>query len=180
MRYETLNNEINNISFDKKYFVSIFGLYFFTLGTILLGYSTYLLLEGVGIVQSTITTWNGQSLFWFLIIFFIAIFILFIPVEFFGIFKIFNNTFKDLIMNILAVILISLLTLVVFQFLINPSNLVVSNLILIGRATSFAGFIAIPLLLFLQHNLKRTIDISENLSYSIVILFWILTSNIFL
>ena len=65
MRYETLNNEINNISFDKKYFVSIFGLYFFTLGTILLGYSTYLLLEGVGIVQSTITTWNGQSLFWF-------------------------------------------------------------------------------------------------------------------
>ena len=73
MRYETLNNEINNISFDKKYFVSIFGLYFFTLGTILLGYSTYLLLEGVGIVQSTITTWNGQSLFWFLIIFFIAI-----------------------------------------------------------------------------------------------------------
>lgn len=180
MRYETLNNEINNISFDKKYFVSIFGLYFFTLGTILLGYSTYLLLEGVGIVQSTITTWNGQSLFWFLIIFFIAIFILFIPVEFFGIFKIFNNTFKDLIMNILAVILISLLTLVVFQFLINPSNLVVSNLILIGRATSFAGFIAIPLLLFLQHNLKRTIDISENLSYSTVILFWILTANIFL
>ena len=180
MRYETLNNEINNISFDKKYFVRIFGLYFFTLGTILLGYSTYLLLEGVGIVQSTITTWNGQSLFWFLIIFFIAIFILFIPVEFFGIFKIFNNTFKDLIMNILAVILISLLTLVVFQFLINPSNLVVSNLILIGRATSFAGFIAIPLLLFLQHNLKRTIDISENLSYSIVILFWILTANIFL
>ena len=180
MKYGTFNNEISNVSFDKKYFVSIFGLYSFTLGTILLGYSIYLFLEGIGIVENSITTWSGQSLFWFLIIFCIAIFILFIPVEFFDTFKIFNNTFKDLIMNILAVILISLVTLVVFQFLINPSNLVIKNLILIGRATSFAGFIGIPLLFFLQHNLKRTINISDNFSYSIIILLWILTANIFL
>ena len=81
-----------------------------------MGYSIYLLLESFGIVEKSVTTWNAQGLFWFLILFCVALFILFIPVEFLNIFKIYNSTFKDLIINIIFVIFTSLLTLVFFQF----------------------------------------------------------------
>ena len=91
MNYESLNNQLIRVNFEKKYFLSIFGIYFFSLGSTILGYSTYLLLEGIGIVEKSVTTWSGQSLFWFLILFCISIFILFIPVEFFEIFKVFKG-----------------------------------------------------------------------------------------
>ena len=180
MNYESLNNQLIRVNFEKKYFLSIFGIYFFSLGSTILGYSTYLLLEGIGIVEKSVTTWSGQSLFWFLIFFCVSIFILFIPVEFFEIFKIYNSTFKDLILNIVIVIFISLVSLVLFQFFLNPNNAVLRDVIEIGKSISFAGFIAIPLLFFLEHNLNKTIRLSENTTYSIVILFWILTSNLFL
>ena len=108
MNYGNINSNISNISFEKKYLFSIFSLYLFSLGSLILGYSLYLLLEGVGLVDQSLTTWTGQSMFWFLILFFVALFILFIPIEFFTTFKIFNSTFKDLILNILIVIFISL------------------------------------------------------------------------
>ena len=87
---------------------------YFHLGTTILGYSIYLLLESVGIVEKSVTTWNAQGLFWFLILFCLALFVLFIPVEFLNIFKIYNLTFKDLIINIIFVILTSLITLIFF------------------------------------------------------------------
>ena len=180
MNYQNLNKEISSLNFQKKYFFSIFGLYLFSLGTTILGYSTYLLLESVGIVEKSIITWNAQGLFWFLILFCIALFVLFIPVEFFNVFKIYNLTFKDLIINIIFVILTSLVTLVVFQFLLNPSSLIIRDIIDIGKAVSFSGFIAIPLILFVQHNLKRTIDFSDTFSYSMMHFAWVMSSQIFL
>ena len=45
-----------------------------------------------------------------------------------------------------------------------------SDIIDIGKAVSFSGFIAIPLILFLQHNLKRTIGFSDSFSYILLIL----------
>ena len=180
MNYQNLNKEISSLNFQKKYFFSVFGLYLFSLGTTILGYSTYLLLESVGIVEKSVITWNAQGLFWFLILFCVSLFVLFVPVEFLNIYKIHNLTFKDLIINIIFVILTSLITLIFFQFLLNPSNLIIRDIIDIGKAVSFSGFIAIPLILFLQHNLKRTIDFSDTFSYSLIYFAWIISSQIFL
>ena len=115
---------------------------------------------------------------WFLILFCISIFILFLPIEFFNIFRIYNSTFKDLIINIISVIITSLLFLVIFQYLINPQNLIVNDVVSIGKAVSFSGFIAIPLIMFLQHNLKRTIEISDSFS-NLIFFIWILTFKSF-
>ena len=180
MNYQNLNKEISSLNFQKKYFFSTFGLYLFSLGTTILGYSTYLLLESVGIVEKSVITWNAQGLFWFLILFCVALFVLFVPIEFLNIYKIYNLTFKDLIINIIFVILTSLLTLIFFQFFLNPSNLIMNDVIDIGKAVSFSGFIAIPLILFLQHNLKRTIGFSDNFSYSLTYFAWVISSQIFL
>ncbi len=180
MNYQNLNKEISSLNIQKKYFFSIFGLYLFSLGTTILGYSTYLLLESVGIVEKSVITWNAQGLFWFLILFCVALFVLFVPIEFLNIYKIYNLTFKDLIINIIFVILTSLLTLIFFQFFLNPSNLIMNDVIDIGKAVSFSGFIAIPLILFLQHNLKRTIGFSDNFSYSLTYFAWVISSQIFL
>ena len=180
MNYQNLNQEIGSLNFQKKYFFSIFGLYLFSLGTTILGYSVYLLLESFGVVDKSVISWNAQGLFWFLILFCLALFVLFIPVEFFNVFKIYNLTFKDLIINIIFVILTSLITLIVFQFLLNPSSLIIRDIIDIGKAVSFSGFIAIPLILFLQHNLKRTIDFSDTFSYSMMLFAWVMSSQIFL
>ena len=180
MNYQNLNQEIGSLNFQKKYFFSIFGLYLFSLGTTILGYSVYLLLESFGVVDKSVISWNAQGLFWFLILFCLALFVLFIPVEFFNVFKIYNLTFKDLIINIIFVILTSLITLIIFQFLLNPSSLIIKDIIDIGKAVSFSGFIAIPLILFLQHNLKRTIDFSDTFSYSMMHFAWVMSSQIFL
>ena len=180
MNYQNLNQEIGSLNFQKKYFFSIFGLYLFSLGTTILGYSVYLLLESFGVVDKSVISWNAQGLFWFLILFCLALFVLFIPVEFFNVFKIYNLTFKDLIINIIFVILTSLITLIIFQFLLNPSSLIIRDIIDIGKAVSFSGFIAIPLILFLQHNLKRTIDFSDTFSYSMMHFAWVMSSQIFL
>tara|TARA_B100000941_G_scaffold68678_2_gene46216 strand:+ start:158 stop:700 length:543 start_codon:yes stop_codon:yes gene_type:complete len=180
MNYQNLNFQISDINLEKRHFLSVFGLYLFSLGTVILGYSLYLLLESIGLVEKNVITWNAQGLLWFLILFCISIFILFLPIEFFNIFKIYNSTFKDLIINIITVIITSLLFLVIFQYLINPQNLIVNDVVSIGKAVSFSGFIAIPLIMFLQHNLKRTIEISDSFSYSFIFFIWILTSQIFL
>ena len=180
MNYENINNPLMQFSFEKKYFYSIFGLYLFSLGSLVLGYSFYLLLESTGLVERNIITWSAQGLFWFLILFCTALFILFIPVEFLNTYKIFNSTFKDLILNIVFIIFTSLLFLIVFQFFLTPSNNIISDIIDIGKAISFSGFIALPLLLFLQHNLIRTINLSDNLSFNVCLFVWIISSQIFL
>ena len=104
MNYQNINIEITNLNFQRKYFYSIFGLYLFSLGTTTLGYSIYLLMESLGLVEKNIITWSAQGLFWFLILLSISIFILFIPVEFLNTFKLYNSSFKDLIINIIIAI----------------------------------------------------------------------------
>ena len=76
----------------------------------------------LSIVDKSVITWSAQGLFWFLILFSVALFVLFVPVEFLNVYKIYNLTFKDLIINIIFVILTSLITLIFFQFLLNPSK----------------------------------------------------------
>ena len=77
------NQKISKIDlgFQAKNFYSILGLYIFSLGSLVGGFSFYLLLESTGFVDSKIISWSGQGLFWFLILFFVSIFLLFIPIS---------------------------------------------------------------------------------------------------
>ena len=180
MNFENINNPLMKFSFEKKYFYSIFGLYLFSLGSLVLGYSVYLLLESTGVVEKNVITWNAQGLFWFLILFCVAIFILFIPVEFLNTFRIYNVSFKDLLTNVILVIFTSLSFLVFFQFFLSPSNQIISDIIDLGKAISFSGFITVPLILFVVHNLARTIGLPEKFSYSFTLVIWVLSSQLFL
>ena len=180
MQYETMKSNQINFTFESKNFSSIFGLYLFSLGAVFSGYSLFLLLEATESVERKIITWSGQGLFWSLILFFIALFILFIPVEFLNVFKIYNSTFKDLIFNIIYSITISLVSLMVFQFFINSGTPVMNDISLIGKSVSFSGFIFVPLILFLHHTFRRSIDLVDKVSYSSILLVWIISTQIFL
>ena len=179
MQYQKIPNELN-FRFESKNFLSIFGLYLFSLGAILSGYSTYLLLESVGRIERIIISWTGQGLFWFLILFLISIFILFIPVEFLNVFRVYNSSFKDLIINIIYSIFISLFFLILFQYSINLETLILNDISSIGKAVSFSGFISVPIILFLLHSLRNTVNLLDRFSYSFVLLTWILSSQLFI
>ena len=176
------NQKISNfdLGFQAKNFYSILGLYIFSLGSLVGGFSFYLLLESTGFVDSKIISWTGQGLFWFLILFFVSIFLLFIPIEFLNVFKLYNSNFRDLVSNILYVILFSLFSLLIFQFFLSSETQILYDLKSIARAVSFSGFISIPLVLFGQHSLRNTIPFIDRLSYGITLIFWVFTAQIFL
>ena len=104
----------------------------------------------------------------------------FIPVEFLNVFKIYNTTFKDLIFNIIYTIVISLIALMIFQFFINSETKIMSDISSIGKSVSFAGFISVPIILFLQHTLRGSLSLIDKSSYSVTLLVWIISSQIFL
>ena len=180
MQYETIKSNEIDFSFESKNFSSILGLYLFSLGAVFSGYSLYLLLEATQRVDRNIITWSGQGLFWSLILFFIALFILFIPVEFLNIFKIYNSTFKDLIFNIIYSIGISLVSLVLFQFFINPETLIMNDISSIGKSVSFAGFIIIPISFFILNNLGSRATFLQKYNFSIILFVWIMSLQVFL
>jgi hypothetical protein len=177
MRNQKIVN-LNLISFNQL--KSILSIYFFTAGTVLLGFSVYLLLETLGYSSNNITSWSGQSLFWGLIYFFTSIFLLFIPVEFLNEYRLVNRSFAELITNILITISVSLFFLVIVQ-LFFPNNsqisLEVSDLF---KATSFAGFIVVPITLFLLNNISVKVQILNKFSYAIALIVWIFGTLIFI
>ena len=67
-------------SFGLKNFSPILALYFYSLGSLFLGYSVFLIYTINS--ENSPTSWAGESLFWGVIVFFVAIFVLFLPVEF--------------------------------------------------------------------------------------------------
>ncbi len=162
----------NNIS-------SIVSLYFYTLGTLILGFSSYLLISTIN-GTNQLTNWSGQSLFWTLIIFFSALFLLFLPIEFFNNVRLSNSSFNDLIANVITVIFLSLFFLLLFQTGLRNENLVLIELKAITRSVSFSGFIVIPFMLFVLQNFSNKIQIINRFSFSIVLLTWIISSQFFL
>ena len=180
MQYQNQKISELNLGFESRNFFSILGLYIFSLGTLIGGFSFYLLLESTGIVDTKIISWNGQGLFWFLILFFLSIFLLFIPVEFLNVFKLYNAQFRDLVSNILYVILFSLFSLVIFQLLLGAETQIFFDLKSITRALSFAGFIAVPLVLFAQHSLRDKVPFIDQASYAITLISWVFASQVFL
>ena len=180
MQYEVSKLGKNNLSLNKSQVFSVMGLYCFVLGTSLLGFSIYLFLESSGFVEQAFINWNGQGLFWSFITLFISIFVLFIPIEFFSIYFIENRSFKNLLTNVVSVIFISLFFLVVFQVLLRNQNVFLTEYLVITRAVSFSGFISIPLVLFLFHNFGRNLYIINKFSYSLILIIWIISTQIFL
>ena len=180
MQYEVSKLGKNNLSLNKSQVFSVIGLYCFVLGTSLLGFSIYLFLESSGVVEQSFINWSGQGLFWSFITLFISLFVLFIPVEFFGEYFIENRSFKNLLTNIVSVIFVSLFFLVVFQILLRNQNVFINEYLVIARSVSFAGFIAIPLVLFLFHNFGKNLYILNKYSYSLLLFIWIISTQIFL
>ena len=174
MKNQTLSNQ-NLIQLKTT-----LSLYFLTLGACLLGFSVYLFLESLNYSSQPITSWTGQSLFWSFILFFASLFLLFLPIEFFSSFNLINNSFRDLISNILITILVSLFFLIFFQIFIPKNTLIFTEVISITRATSFSGFIVIPAIIFILNNLGQKFSQLNKFSFSIVLLFWILASQFFL
>jgi len=181
MKNETLNFQsfmtLNSIRKNAK---TILSLYFFSLGSAILGFSVYLFIETFDSTNASLIDWSGQGLFWAFIIFFIAIFLLFLPVEFFNSYNLVNRTFNELIMNIIMTIITSLFFLILFQILI-PNQLVISSQIIsITRSISFAGFIVIPIIYFALHNIAPKVNLINKNSFYIILLIWILSSQFFL
>ena len=165
--------------FSFKNILSIASLYFYTLGTLILGFSSYLLFSTIN-GTNQLTNWSGQSLFWTLIVFFAAIFILFLPVEFFNSIKLSNSSFNDLIANVIMVISFSLFFLLVFQTGLGNDNLILIELKAITRSVSFSGFIVVPFVLFILQNFSNKFQMLKKFSFSIVLLIWIISSQFFL
>ena len=180
MQYEVSKLSKNNITLNRNQVFSVIGLYCFVLGTSLLGFSVYLFLESSGFVSQTFISWTGQGLFWSLITFFISVFVLFIPVEFLNEYFIENRSFKDLLTNVISVIFVSLFFLVVLQVLLRNQNVFINEYLAVARAVSFSGFIAIPLVLFIFHNFGKNLYLINQYSYSLILIIWILSTQVFL
>ena len=180
MQYEVSKLSRNSISFNRNQVFSVVGLYCFVLGTSLLGFSVYLFLESSGFVTQVFISWSGQGLFWSLVTFFLSIFILFIPVEFLNEYFIENRSFKNLLTNIISVIFVSLFFLVVLQILLRNQNIFINEYLAVARAVSFSGFISIPLFLFIFHNFGKNLYLVNKYSYSLVLIIWILSTQVFL
>jgi len=180
MQYEVSKLNRNNISFNRNQVFSVIGLYCFVLGTSLLGFSVYLFLESSGFVSQIFISWSGQGLFWSLITFFVSLFVLFIPVEFLNEYFIENRSFKDLLTNVISVIFVSLFFLVVLQILLRNQNVFINEYLAVARAVSFSGFISIPLVLFIFHSFGKNLYLIDKYSYSLILVIWILSTQVFL
>ena len=164
---------------SSKKLNSILSLYFYTLGTLILGFSAYLMFSTIN-GTNDLATWSGQSLFWSLITFFSALFFLFLPIEFFNNFKLSNSSFNDLIYNVVVVIFLSLLFLLIFQTSLGNNNPILIEIKSITRSVSFSGFIVIPFLLFILQNLTVRYEKLSSFLYPIVLFSWIFSSQFFL
>ena len=105
--------------------------------------------------------------------FFGSLFILFFPIEFLNNFQLENTTFTELISNILFTILTSLFFLVSFQVFIPSTTIIFIEVGDLFKATSFAGFIIVPISLFVINYLNTKIKLLENLGFNLVLFIWI-------
>lgn len=168
------------MSLNIRQLKTTLSLYFFTLGTCMLGFSVYLFLESTNFSERLITTWSGQSLLWSILVFFAALFLLFLPIEFFVSFKILNSSFSDLIVNVTLTILTSLFFLIFFQLILPNQTLILQEIVSLTRAISFSGFIVIPVIIFILNNLQKKFSNLEQFTFNILLFCWIMSSQLFL
>ena len=176
MQFSSINNQRSSI--NLRSLSPILGLYFYTLGSLMLGFSLYLMTL-VNDSSNSLTSWSGQTIFWVLIIFFTSLFLLFLPIEFFNNTKLKNSSFSELVINIVVVIIVSLFSLLFSQFLSQDTQVFYEIRALV-RSVSFSGFIAIPFVLFISQNFLNKLRIWNKYSYQFLLLIWILSSQFFL
>lgn len=175
---------MNNQKINLRYLInfdnisSVISLYFYSLGTVMLGFSLYLFYSIN--IPSDQFSWIGDTLFWAFIILFSSIFLLFIPVEFLNKTTIRNVTFNDLVVNISTTILTSLIFLIIFQIFINYDSKIINEVKYITRSISFSGFIVMPLVYFVHNNLSKRFILLEKLSFSFFLGSWIISAQFFL
>ena len=177
MKIVKTNNIISKIS--NNIISSVISLYMYTLGSLLMGFSIYLMLQTTN-DENILTSWSGEAMFWSLIVFFLALFILFFPIEFLNYPVLKNSNFSDLVVNIFTVIFFSAFLLVSTQILIPSNSLVFLELKAITRAVSFSGFITVPIVLFILQNFGSKLTLFRNYSFSLVLFLWILSSQLFI
>ena len=171
------NNIVSKIS--NNAISSVVSLYMYTLGSLLMGFSIYLMLQTTN-EENTLTTWSGEAMFWSLIIFFIALFVLFFPIEFLNYPVLKNSNFSDLVVNVSTVIFFSAFLLISSQLFLPSDNSILIELKAITRAVSFSGFITVPIVLFILQNFASKLSLVKNYSFSVVLLIWILSSQLFI
>ena len=179
-----MNNELNksslNLSLNENQIFSIFGLYLFSFGTTLLGFGIYLTLESLGSVEKKLYQLVRPR------IILDNDYILCCPSHIvctcrvFRQYSIINRSFNELLTNIVTVIVLSLFFLILSQVVLSNENIILYEYQMISRSVSFSGFITIPHLFFAIHNLGRNFEILNKYSYSLVLLFWLLSNQIFL
>ena len=177
MKFVNKNQFNSQLRFSN--FKSILGIYFYTLGSLFLGFSLYLFTT-LNNDSNFVTSWTGQTLFWALIIFFLSLFILFLPIEFFNSTNLNNSNFNELVSNVIIVIGISLFFLATSQVLISADSLVINELKIIIRSVSFSGFIAIPLCLFILQSIGSKVNFFSKNVYGLLFFIWIISSQLFL
>lgn len=172
--------DTNRLTISNENLKPILSLYLFTLASGVLGFSLYLFLESLALVEIKVITWNGQGLLWGLITLLCSLFIGFLPIEFFRSFILKIESFKDLLATIIYSILVSLFFLLLFQFLIPNNSNVLAGVKNIITAVSFSGFIVVPIVLFLSNYFEQKLIFLEKFRFSIVHFFWILSIQLFL
>jgi hypothetical protein len=160
---------------------AIFNMYLLTIGTLILGFSTYIALETLGGAERSIVQWTGEGFLWIAVLFFMSLFILFIPIDLLKPkFDLTIGDFGHLVGYIVFTIGNSIFFLLLSRF-INPNNNdYLSEVANLFEAVSFSGLIVIPISLFLLFQFKKNIKYFEGYYFYLLFLVWTMSSQLFL
>ena len=163
-----------------KNILNIVSLFLLSFASSLLGYSGYLFLEAFSFVEREYSSWSGEALMWSLILFFAALFILFIPVELKLIKKDNSADFQNVIGRILVTVTLSIVILFLSSALFAGRNAIMQNIYLILRAYAFSGLVFVNIGTFLIWWASSKLEILDRYSFTLTGTIWILGTLIFI
>ena len=117
---------------------------------------------------------------WGLILFFAALFILFIPVELKLIKKDDTTDFQNVIGRILVTVVLSIFILFLSSILFAGRNAILQNIYLILRAYAFSGLVFVNIGTFLIWWASSKLDILNRYSFTLTGTIWVLGTLIFI
>tara|TARA_B100000131_G_scaffold166781_1_gene161217 strand:+ start:4356 stop:4895 length:540 start_codon:yes stop_codon:yes gene_type:complete len=163
-----------------KNILNIVSLFFLSFASSLLGYSVYLFLEAFSFIEKEYSSWSGEALMWSLILFFAALFLLFIPLELKLIKKDNSADFQNVIGRILITVILSILILFLSSALFAGRNAIMQNIYLILRAYAFSGLVFVNIGTFLIWWASSKLEILDRYSFTLTGTIWILGTLIFI
>ncbi len=163
-----------------KNILNIVSLFLLSFASSLLGYSVYLFLEAFSFIEKEYSSWSGEALMWSLILFFAALFLLFIPLELKLIKKDNSADFQNVIGRILITVILSILILFLSSALFAGRNAIMQNIYLILRAYAFSGLVFVNIGTFLIWWASSKLEILDRYSFTLTGTIWILGTLIFI